>query len=338
MVPPGTRSRRLRLVLAGLPFLLGGTVGCGTGVDNDSQLLPTSPEMHAGHKSGAEIFAPGVISDSREQWRITFTPNGKTAYFASSDEFFPFTRQATIYVSHLVNNRWTRPKVAPFSGQYSDIDPFVSPDGRRLYFSSIRPRPLDGVIRGDLDIWMVERTARGWSEPVRLGPEVNSPADELYVSASRNGTIYFASGPFFPQPGRHFDIYSAEPEGDRFANRRPLSGGVNTAPSGAAGEGLQDAWEFNPEISVDGRVLIFTSLRPAGHGLGDLYVSYRRGDTWTRARNLGPTINTDQDEYHPTLSRDRRTLYFVRRIFEPDPFRLVPGDFYHISTRGLNLR
>ena len=246
--------------------------------------------------------------------------------------------KATIYVSHLVNNRWTRPKVAPFSGQYSDIDPFVSPDGRRLYFSSIRPRPLDGVIRGDLDIWMVERTARGWSEPVRLGPEVNSPADELYVSASRNGTIYFASGPFFPQPGRHFDIYSAEPEGDRFANRRPLSGGVNTAPSGAAGEGLQDAWEFNPEISVDGRVLIFTSLRPAGHGLGDLYVSYRRGDTWTRARNLGPTINTDQDEYHPTLSRDRRTLYFVRRIFEPDPFRLVPGDFYHISTRGLNLR
>ena len=93
MVPPGTRSRRLRLVLAGLPFLLGGTVGCGTGDDTDSQLLPTSPEMHAGHKSGAEIFAPGVISDSREQWRITFTPNGKTAYFASSDEFFPFTRQ-----------------------------------------------------------------------------------------------------------------------------------------------------------------------------------------------------------------------------------------------------
>src|SRR5688500_8587930 len=114
------------------------------------------------------IFAPDVISDDNEQWRITFTPDGKTAYFAESPEFFPFTRQATIYVSTLVNGAWTEPVVAPFSGQYSDIDPFLSPNGQRLYFSSIRP--VDGVTRGDIDLWMVERTPDGWSEPIRLGP------------------------------------------------------------------------------------------------------------------------------------------------------------------------
>jgi hypothetical protein len=272
------------------------------------------------------VFAPGVISDEREQWRITFTPDGKTAYFASSDFFFPFTRQATIYESHLRDGTWSTPVVAPFSGRYSDIDPFLSPNGQRLYFSSIRP--VDGVTNGDIDLWMVERTADGWGEPIHLGPEVNSPtADELYPSVSANGTLYFASGPFFPQPGRHFDIYSAERDGDGFAPRQALGPGVNTAP--VAGGGLQDAWEFNPEITPNGRTLVFTSLRPGGYGLGDLYVSHLHQGEWSAARNLGPRVNTAADEYHPTLSRDRRTLFFVRRSHPND------GDFFQVSAQGL---
>jgi Tol biopolymer transport system component len=275
------------------------------------------------------IFAPDVISDDNEQWRITFTPDGKTAYFAESPEFFPFTRQATIYVSTFVKGAWTEPVVAPFSGEYSDIDPFLSPNGQRLYFSSIRP--VDGVMRGDIDLWMVERTSEGWSEPVNLGPAVNDPnADELYPSVSADGTLYFASGPFFPQPGLDFDIYRAERDGDGFAPREELGGGVNTQPS-PSDAGLQDAWEFNPEISVDGKTLVFTSLRPGGFGLGDLYVSHLVQGEWSAARNLGALVNTTSDEYHPTLSRNARELFFVRRI----PFR---GDFYRVSTAELGLR
>ena len=277
-------------------------------------------------QEGAEVFAPGVISDGREQWRITFSPDGKTAYFAASDYFFPFTRQATIYVSSFADGAWSTPAVASFSGTYSDIDPFLSPDGRRLYFSSIRP--VDGVLRGDIDLWMVERTAGGWGEPIHLGAEVNDPgADELYPSVSADGTLYFASGPFFPQPGRHFDIYRAERDGDGFAAREVLDGGVNTPP--VAGGGLQDAWEFNPEISVDGKTLVFTSLRPGGYGLGDLYVSHLRRGEWSAARNLGPRVNTAADEYQPTLSRSRGTLYFVRRSHP------AAGDFFHVDARSL---
>ena len=128
----------------------------------------------------------------------------------------------------------------------------------------------------------------------------------------------------------------AERSGDGFAPRQPLGAGVNTQP--VAGGGLQDAWEFNPEISADGRTLVFASLRPGGHGLGDLYVSNLEGGEWTPARNLGSAVNSEYDEYHPTLSRDRRELFFVRRIFRPDPFLFVPGDFYHIDTRELDLR
>ena len=273
----------------------------------------------------AEIFSDGVISDANEQWRITFTPDGETAYFAESVDFFPFTRKATIYVSVYVDGRWSTPVVAPFSGTHSDIDPFISRDGRRLYFSSIRP--VGGVLRGDIDIWMVERRATGWSDPIRLGPEVNSPADELYPSASADGTLYFASGPSRPQRGGNFDIYSAQRNGDGFAPRKPLGPGVNTAPT-TPEPTLQAAWEFNPEISPDGRTIVFTSLRPGGFGLGDLYVSHLENGVWRAARNLGPRVNTDADEYHPTLSRDQRDLYFVRRMRNK-------GNFYRISTRAI---
>lgn len=92
------------------------------------------PTFSAICEPSPEIFAPGVISDQRWQWRITFTPGGRTAYFAVSDGFFPFEREATIMVSHRqAHGTWSTPEVAPFSGTYSDIDPFITPDGRRLY-------------------------------------------------------------------------------------------------------------------------------------------------------------------------------------------------------------
>lgn len=273
----------------------------------------------------ASVFSPGVISDAREQWRITFTPDGRTAYFAVSDAFFPFTRKATIYVSQRTGMAWSAPVIAPFSGVYSDIDPFITPDGQRMYFSSIRP--VDGATRGDIDVWMMERAGSGWGAPVRLGPEVNSSGDELYPSVSRDGTLYFASGPRAPAAGQHYDIYRAERRGSAFAPRVALGAGVNRQPASTDAT-LQDAWEFNPEISPDGTLLLFTSLRPGGYGLGDLYASRLVNGEWTPARNLGPAVNTSADEYHPTYSAGGGALYFVRRSGKH-------GDFFWIGSSAV---
>lgn len=298
----------------------------------------TSPDAASASRSATaattrpELFAPGRISDPREQWRITFSRDGSVAYFASSDAFFPVSRKATIYRSHFNGTEWSAPDTATFSGKYSDIDPSFSPDGQRLYFSSIRP--VNGVVRGDLDIWMVEQTVAGWSEPIHLGPEINSIGDELYPSVSRDGSLYFASGPRAPAPGADFDIYRATPidgtsprfRGRIFAHAEPLGDAINRAAR-RGDPSLQSSWEFNPEISADGTMLVFTSLRP-GAGLGDLYVSHLANGKWLPAENLGPAVNTPADEYHPTLSRDGEWLYFVRRGPEP-------GDFYRVRVRTI---
>jgi hypothetical protein len=306
---------------------------CQDGFDDTGRI--TAPPMFVARSATAstpQIFAPGVISDGRWQWRLTFTPDGKVAYFTASPGWFPATRSATIHLSRLRDDgTWSTPEVAPFSGTYSDIDPFITPDGSRLYFSSIRP--LNGIPKPDLDVWYVDRlSSGGWSTPVRMGPEINSDLDELYPSASAKGTLFFASGPFGPTPSADWNIYFSERVGSSFSIRHPVTA-VNTDLPFDPANPTAD-WEFNPEISADGRTLLFTSLRPGGFGFGDLYVSQFRNGKWMAPTNLGPTVNTTDDEFHPTLSRDRRTLYFARTIFSPT---LVPSDFYSVSTQGLGV-
>lgn len=273
-------------------------------------------------QSSAQVFSPGAISSDQWQWRITFTPDGHTAYFSQSDGFFPATRQAAIHVSHLRGGTWSAPEIAAFSGTHTDMDPFITPDGNWLYFSSIRPH--GSVERRALDLWRVPTRGADWGEPERLGPEVNTDADELYASMASDGTLYFASGPAAPAAGKHWDIYRARPSSGGFAPREALGAGVNTQPSASDATPVA-AWEFNPEVSADGRLLIFASLRPGGYGLGDLYASRLVDGEWSQAENLGPAVNTAADEYHPTLSRDGRHLYFVRR---PGSH----GDFFVVAT------
>jgi hypothetical protein len=101
-----------------------------------------------------ELFEPGSFSlPEQHEYRVAFTPDGTTAFFGRSDEFFPESRQAALYMSERVAGSWSTPVVAPFSGVYPDLDPFVSSDGQRLYS---RPSALWTASR--------ERTrTSGWS-------------------------------------------------------------------------------------------------------------------------------------------------------------------------------
>jgi Tol biopolymer transport system component len=314
------RSRRLLGSLA-LVVALGSACGApdatspvpGTGLRPEGTAALESQGRHA----EPNIFQPGVISTEREEYHITFTPDGRTAYWSVGDEFFPISRQATIVYARRIAGEWTAPRVASFSGVYPDIDPFISPDGSKLYFSSIRP--VRGQERADADIWVVSRKGSGWGEPRHLGADVNSRYDELYPSVDTDGVLYFGSD----RPGGFggWDIYRSRVVDGERRPARNLGAAINS------GE-----WEFNPFITPDGRTLIFTGLnQPDGLGLGDLYASVRRNGEWLPRENLGDRVNSELDEYHPSLSPDGRVLFFVRHSYEP----WVPGDIYYLAVRAL---
>lgn len=65
-------------------------------------------------------------------------------------------------------------------------------------------------------------------------------------------------------------------------------------------------------ISQDGRWMFFTACgRPEGCGRCDLYLCVRKGDQWSKPRNLGPPVNTAAWESQPSFAIDGKTLYFV---------------------------
>ena len=250
----------------------------------------------------AEPFAPGVIStEALHETRLAFTPDRATAFWGATETVGGpgSDEHVTILTARRTATGWSTPEVAPFSGVHSDNDPFVTPDGNSLVFSSNRPGTQGAYPLNDL--WVTHRTAAGWSEPVNLGPAVNSPANELYASMDAAGNLYFASD----RDRGQWDLYRAE--------RRPDG---TYAPAEALGPGVNHShlWEFNPEISPDGRTLLFATYgRQDSYGDVDLYAStLQKNGRFGTPVNLGPCVNTAAPEFHPTVLWDEGVLHFVR--------------------------
>jgi Tol biopolymer transport system component len=267
-------------------------------------------------------FAPGIISTGDFESGTAFSPDGRTLYFVKSDWRLG---RWTIYESHYADGHWGTPVIAPFSGKFRDADPFVTADGRQLYF--ISDRPVDGRIKPDMDIWVMDRAMQGWSEPRNLGAPVNSPQSEWHPSMSTRGVLYFGSS----RPGGFglTDLYRATSGGGEW-HVENLGAPVNT-PSD----------EYEPLIAPDGSYLIFMAYRPDALGGSDLYASRPLGDSWTVPVNLGAPVNSAALEMAPSLSPDGKYLFYTStRRFESDANTMTPpgngnGDLYEIDRPPL---
>jgi len=242
------------------------------------------------------LFAPGVISlPDVGEFASTFSADGREFYFGRGDG-----STTGIYHSRLENERWSRPEPIITHDKYSYMDAMLSPDESRLYY--ISNQPLDGKGESkDPDLWFSNRTADGWGEPEHAGKPLNSDKGEYYVSFSNAGTIYFTSNREAPEGEElDFDIHSARLVDGRYQEPERLDGNVNS-----------EGYDGDVFVSPDETYLIFSSERAGGFGSGDLYVSFRtKSGGWTKARNMGPTINTKHQDYCPFVTKDGRFLFF----------------------------
>ena len=264
-----------------------------------------------------QVFAPGVISGGAV-FGSAFTPDGKTVYFCETD---PEIKHIQIMESHLLKGQWTKPVPAPFSpGSYRDIDPFLTVDGKQLFFNSNRPPDGKGDALKTFDIFVMDRLPGGkWSDPRRVDA-VSSPANEVFVSATRSGNLYFSSN---REGGKgKNDIYVARKTGKGYDTPK-LVNDINTADT-----------EDNPLIAPDEGYLVFAQ-HVNEHN--DLFISYRHGDRWSAGESLGSLVNTEDDEYAPAFSADHKLLYFTRTRFENQK-RVKPGMIYSVRISDLKLK
>jgi Tol biopolymer transport system component len=241
-----------------------------------------------------------VISTSEGESWITFSPSGDLAVFGRHAN--AGWNHHTIHLSRRSANGWSPPVVAPFSGTWEDRGARFSPDGRRLIFSSNRPRPgaASTGARPDLDLWIVDVAAGGWSEPRLVPAPVSSDANDFHASIAADGTIYFASSR--PGGAGRSDVYRARMVPGAAPEVERLPAPVNTPLS-------------EPDVYVDPEqryLIIARTDDPQGRGGDDLYLVRRADDgSWSEPRNLGPLVNSDVYECGPLVSRDGRTLYFT---------------------------
>ncbi len=227
---------------------------------------------------------------------LTFSPDGRTAWWAEwNGKWGSHARgPSTIYRSVRVGDAWSEPVAAPFTGDFSDDDPFVSPDGAWLYFVSDRPVD-DSDDDPDSNIWRYSLRDDGRLEHL----SVNSPDTEYSPVVTSMGRLYFASdrdGGF----GRG-DVYVAEPSDDGFLASVPLGEGVNSRHG-----------EWNVWVSADERALVFeSSSRPENRsGPGDLYFSLRTLTGWAPAIPL-EALNSVDSDLLPRMHPDGETLYYT---------------------------
>ena len=94
----------------------------------------------------------------------------------------------------------------PFESEnYSYCHPTLSADGNKLYFASNIPGGFGGM-----DLWVTRRMKDGtWSQPINLGPRVNTSKNEVFPFLSESGTFYFSSDGIIGGKGG-YDLYRIE--------------------------------------------------------------------------------------------------------------------------------
>ncbi len=148
-----------------------------------------------------------------------------------------------------------------------------------------------------------------WSEPLNLGPVVNSEFDDLHPSISNDGlSLYITSTRLGGFGAEDIWVSQRASVNDDWGPPQNLGPTINTAYNDTA-----------PNLTRDEHWMYFHSPRPGFCGNADLFVSYR-ADTdddfsWEAPVNLGCVINTEFFENAPTVFEDEETgttsMYFA---------------------------
>jgi hypothetical protein len=259
-------------------------------------------------KTTPQIFLPGIISTGLDELDICISPNKDLIFFTVYSNGI-----CVILYSQLISGVWKTPEVAQFSGQYSDLSPFIHPNGKEMYF--ISNRPLKDGMKPDknFNIWVVGKNNEQWGTPKPIGPPINGEWSVGSPNVTREGTIYFSKRINDKWEG----IYRSKKINGKYTEPEKLPLNIHFL------EPYFFMGHFDPVlaqadfcIAPDESFIVITSTdRRGSFGRSDYFVSFRTDDnSWSEPVNLGKNINTQEYEIFSSLSPDGKYFFYQSSV------------------------
>lgn len=223
-----------------------------------------------------QLVTGEMINTGDHEGAMCFDGRFKTMFFTRCPNVKKQNLGCDIWVSESGAKGWGEPKKLQLKPEGKEGDtisvghPCVSEDGRFLIFASDMPGG-----QGGRDLWYstYDRRSDSWSTPVNMGPEINTPGNELFPTFGADGSLYFSSDGHLGMGG--LDIFRAQKVGDEYKWVKPENLGfpINSVSN-----------DFGL-VEVDPRNGYFTSNRKSTDSQGEF-----TDDIWSY--NLPPNLFT----------------------------------------------
>jgi dipeptidyl aminopeptidase/acylaminoacyl peptidase len=243
-------------------------------------------------------LGPNINSPGKDE-HATFTPDGKTMYFASIRD--GGMGGYDLYVSRFVHGEWSKAELLhpPLNTSGDEFDPFITADGTKLFFASNRDN--EGKY-WNCDIYMCERDGNKWHNPQIYDPIFVTPnKPDWGVAIPRDFNIFIFSSGRKPCKPQSVQIFQATRQGNKWSIPEILPEPVNSG-----------MWEATPFITPDGKTLYLNSIRGEKNKDDvDIWKFEFINGRWNNPRLMDGPFLSDKHDYDPCLSPDGKKFYFT---------------------------
>lgn len=225
----------------------------------------------------------GSVNTEGHDACTSLSPDGKQLFIYLNSEEDGMA--GDIYVAKVsASGKWSNPKrldKKTINTTYYEDAACLSPDGKKLFFVSERPK--DGLGHGD--IWVSERIGKSeWGPPVNLGPTVNTNRDENAIYMHPDGKTLFFSSEGHGAMGEH-DLFKTVFENGQWSKPVNLGYPINSVK--------QDKSFI---LTADNKTAYFVSNRDGGQGGDDIYMvdmqDYAVQNKDNKPKPAGPFMTT----------------------------------------------
>jgi OmpA-OmpF porin, OOP family len=189
------------------------------------------------------------------------------------------------------------------NSEIDELYPFVSNDGKKLFFVRSNSKENIGGEKAGQDIWICEKQSDGnWGKAYNAGKQLNTKGHNAIGGINTSNQKVFSSNQYQKNAG---GITSFSYNENKFSEEKLIWDG-----SELHGDGFFSFY-INPKETI-----MLLSYSPSKGVNEDLFVSLKINGIWSAPKNLGKTINTNGYEISPFLSADERTLFFASNSFK----------------------